>query len=394
MKGSNFDGNLFAGRALKEGCEFAVIDNESYQENDRFILVEDSLETLQNLARYHRSQLTIPVIAITGSNGKTTTKELLKAALSMNFHVAATRGNLNNHIGVPLTLLEITSEHELALIELGDNHLGEVAFLCQISKPNFGFVTNVGKDHLEGFGSMESNIKAKKEIFDYLAETNGTAFINENDELVESMSLVCERRELFGKGKKEPRLFSANPFVTYLSEEGDTIQTYLAGDFNFDNILLSWKVSKHFGVASGDIHEALSNYKPDNNRSQWIQTRQNAILMDAYNANPSSMKRALDHFISLEHEYSKLIILGDMFELGQYSETEHQSIVNLIERAPVNEAWLVGDHFLKTSRSTKFKAFKSVEQLKDALRKSPVENRVVLLKGSRGIQLEKVLQFF
>jgi UDP-N-acetylmuramoyl-tripeptide--D-alanyl-D-alanine ligase len=213
LKGSNFDGNLFAGRALKEGCEFAVIDNESYQENDRFILVEDSLETLQNLARYHRSQLTIPVIAITGSNGKTTTKELLKAALSMNFHVAATRGNLNNHIGVPLTLLEITSEHELALIELGDNHLGEVAFLCQISKPNFGFVTNVGKDHLEGFGSMESNIKAKKEIFDYLAETNGTAFINENDELVESMSLVCERRELFGKGKKEPRLFSASTWV-------------------------------------------------------------------------------------------------------------------------------------------------------------------------------------
>lgn len=394
LKGANFDGNLFARRALDSGSAFAVIDDPYSKENDRYILVDSVIETLQKLATYHRSQLTIPVIAITGSNGKTTTKELLKVALEKKFKVAATKGNLNNHIGVPLTLLEVSSEHEIALVELGDNHVGEVDFLCQLSKPSLGFVTNVGKDHLEGFGSMENNIKAKKEIFDYLAQTKGTAFVNEQDDLVESMSRACDSRVLFGKGKREPKLLSANPFVTYLNEDGETIRTHLAGHFNFDNILLSWKISRYFGVESGEIHKALANYEPDNNRSQWIQTRRNIILMDAYNANPSSMKLALEHFFSLDHTFQKLIILGDMFELGPFSSSEHQSIVNLIETAPINEAWLVGDHFLNTKRTKKFRAFKSIDQLKASLHESPVQKRLILLKGSRGIQLEKLLEHF
>jgi len=392
LKGENFNGNKFAQSAIASGASYSVIDEPEFNKSDRTILVNDVLTTLQDLAKHHRSKLSIPVIAVTGSNGKTTTKELINVVLAKKYNVAYTKGNFNNHIGVPLTLLEINSSHEMALIEMGDNHPREVELLCEIAQPNYGFVTNVGKDHLEGFGSFENNILAKKEVFDYLEIHQGKVFLDKTDELVSGM--VVDAIEVISFGVKGADSYidyvESNPLVVFKDEQGNRIESNLFGAFNFSNIQLAYCIGKYFGVDLKLISEGLSEYQPDNNRSQVIKTDRNTLIMDAYNANPSSVEEAMKSFADMKTDKPKWLILGDMFELGSYAEEEHQNMATLASSNRFDEVVLIGENYGRTQGIKNATIFQQKSEAEVYIKKIAPEGAIILLKGSRGMRLESL----
>ena len=384
LKGDNFNGNSFAEEALKLGASFAIVDEEAYETKENIILVNNVLETLQQLANYHRRHLKIPIIGLTGSNGKTTTKELIHVVLNKKHNTQATKGNLNNHIGVPLTLLSMTDKTELGVVEMGANHLKEIALLCAISEPDFGYITNFGKAHLEGFGGMGGVIKGKSELYAFLKENNKTVFVNPEDKIQVEKTQEINTINF----KVEALRFSeANPFVK-LSYNNNTIQSNLIGTYNYSNIAAAITIGAYFKVSDEAIKEAIESYVPKNNRSQIIETKNNKIILDAYNANPSSMKIALENFSAINAE-TKVVILGDMFELGDESLQEHQAIVDLAISLNFETTFFVGENFnqLKTDAHQ----FKTYELLEDYIKKNPLENQSILIKGSRGMRLERVL---
>ncbi len=397
LKGSNFNGNEFAESAIKSGAKYAIIDEIEYKKDDRYILVEDVLKTLQELSRHHRRILNIPIIAITGSNGKTTTKELVFSVLKKKYNVYATQGNLNNHIGVPLTLLSIKNDIEIGIVEMGANHQKEIELLCQIAEPNFGLITNIGKAHLEGFGGVAGIIKGKGELFSYLKNNNGVAFINSDSAVLREMSIALPKIITYGlenthtnKGK----LISAENKVefAYMTENQSEviIQSNLIGDYNLANLLAACSIGNYFGVLLKDIKSAIETYIPTNNRSQIVKLENKTLILDAYNANPSSIEAAVQNF-SLMTLPNKILILGDMFELGSDSKTEHQKIINLIESKNFTDVYLVGKLFFETECN--YKKFLTTEDLIMGLEKSNLEESSILIKGSRGMKLEKVAEY-
>jgi UDP-N-acetylmuramoyl-tripeptide--D-alanyl-D-alanine ligase len=396
LKGTNFNGNKFAESALEKGCKYAVVDEEEFALNDSCILVDDVLTTLQDLAREHRRSLSIPILAITGTNGKTTTKELVNAVLSKKYKTYATQGNLNNHIGVPLTLLSMSEETEFGVVEMGANHSGEIKFLCEIAEPDFGIITNVGKAHLEGFGSFEGVKKTKKELYDYL-QGRGKVFVNcENDYL---MGMLNDQ-ELYRYGNTEEadskaRFLQAEPYLILELRSPKIgklyIKTKLIGGYNFENALAAVTVGRYFDIKESDVKGALENYEPSNNRSQLKKTEKNVLFLDAYNANPSSMGVAVNNFADLKMK-NKLVILGDMLELGEDSEKEHQQLIDLLQGRTLENVYLVGDIFSKVNTVDQFKTFLTADEVVAMLEEENVTNHYILIKGSRGIQLEKLVE--
>ncbi len=393
LKGDNFNGNTFAQQALEKGASYCIIDDKAY-EAERCILVNDVLQTLQQLATYHRNQLLIPIIALTGSNGKTTTKELINAVLSKKFKTTATVGNLNNHIGVPLTLLSMTDKTDIAIIEMGANHPKEIELLCNIAQPDYGLITNFGKAHLEGFGSVEGVIKAKSELYDYLKNHQKTIFVNENDDIQVKQTLHYENVYHFGlitSVDAMVELISSQPYVTIKYNDA-TIKSQLTGMYNFNNIAVAIGVGSYFKVDSDEIVSAIESYNPTNNRSQLIEKGSNSIIMDAYNANPTSMMAALENFKQLNKE-NKVLFLGDMFELGETAESEHQYIVNYLQENNLGNTFLIGKNFFKTtSNGSAIQKFETFDDLKHELQRHPIENKFMLIKGSRGMALERILE--
>lgn len=396
LKGANFNGNAFAADAIAKGAAFAVTDEADVAVDDRYILVNDVLKSLQQLARYHRDQLGIPILAITGTNGKTTTKELVSCILSQKFKICYTQGNLNNHIGVPLTLLSMTNETEFGVVEMGANHPGEIKQLCEIANPNFGIITNIGKAHLEGFGSFEGVIRTKSEMYDYLRDKRGKCFINADNELLIKQASNLEQIT-FGKSidyflPGEIAGTGNQLVVKALFPKGWLyLQSKLVGDYNFENIMAAACVGKFFEIDPLLIQKALAEYTPSNNRSQLIKKEKNTIVMDAYNANPSSMMAAIRNFGTLNVS-EKCLILGDMLELGEFSEEEHQKVVDYIDELNFSEVYLVGSQFSQTKSIKEKKKFDNAELLSNYLKTQPIENKLVLIKGSRGIRLEKILE--
>lgn len=396
LKGENFNGNQFAEKALQNGAAFGIIDEPKFLTNDNLILVDDVLTTLQNLAKFHRSQLTIPVIGITGSNGKTTTKELTHSVLTQKYNCFATKGNLNNHIGVPLSLLSINSSHEIAIIEMGANHVGEIKDLCAISQPTIGLITNIGKAHLEGFGGFEGVKVAKSELYKYLEQKDNPVFINGDNKILEELSDGLfkisygqeEQNHIIGKtdNKKEQLsiAWKKRGYFGYSQE----IKTHLVGHYNLENVLAAICIGNHFEVSEEQIATGIESYLPSNNRSQLIKKGTNHIILDAYNANPVSLKAAIENVLNSNHA-TKYIIAGDMKELGQYSEPEHQSIVDLIVDHKLN-AFLVGPEFQKTNYGN-IKTFKDTLSLSNYIKDNPISDAIILIKGSRSIGLEQTL---
>ncbi|WP_147678925.1 UDP-N-acetylmuramoyl-tripeptide--D-alanyl-D-alanine ligase [Algibacter pacificus] len=395
LKGANFDGNRYAEQALKSGAKYAVIDNPKYPLNSNTILVENVLETLQNLASLHRSYLKRPIIALTGSNGKTTTKELINAVLSKKFKTTATVGNLNNHIGVPLTLLSMTKDTEIGIIEMGANHPKEIEFLCSIAKPDFGYITNFGKAHLEGFGSIEGVIKAKSEMYDFLISNHKTVFVNAND-AIQMEKTKAATRFTFGSKTTNPEVviefIDAQPFVSCQLDRLK-MTSQLIGDYNFNNIAAAIAIGHYFKVEHHAIKSAIEHYTPTNNRSQIIEQGTNKIILDAYNANPTSMRAALLNFE--KQKGKKTVFLGDMFEVGQAAKTEHQAITDLASSINIDCIILVGENFYDTkTNSEKVKQYKSYQDLENDFNFSEIEHAILLIKGSRGMALERILKHF
>lgn len=384
LKGENFNGNKFAQQALDNGAKFAVIDEKDYKVSDRFILVDNVLETLQKLANFHRKKLNIPIIALTGSNGKTTTKELMNAVLSSQYKTTATRGNLNNHIGVPLTLLSISIETEIGIIEMGANHHKEIAFLSEIANPDFGYITNFGSAHLEGFGSLEGVVKAKSELYDFIKKHNKKVFINPND----AIQVKKTKGNNVIPFDDSIKFIEADPFVKLFFKETE-ITTNLIGAYNYNNLAAAITVGNYFNISINKIKYALENYVSSNNRSQIINTKKNKIILDAYNANPTSMKAALESFKLLKAPH-KTVILGDMFELGKYSKQEHQNIVDILNVSNFDKVLLLGENFYKTS--TRYLRFSNYSDLKKHLLENQIINSTILIKGSRGVALERVVE--
>jgi len=391
LKGDNFNGNEFAIDALEKGASYAIIDKKKYQTNKKLILVDDVLKTLQSLAAYHRKQLSIPIISLTGSNGKTTTKELINVVLSKKYKITATIGNLNNHIGVPLTLLSMTPKTEIGIVEMGANHLKEIKFLCDIAQPDYGYITNFGKAHLEGFGSFEGVIQGKTELYQHLKERNKTIFVNANDakQLEKSKGI---KRITFADDNANVHIkfINANPFVRVQYNQL-LIQSKLIGAYNFSNIASAIAIGNHLDVSDTSIKEAIENYSPTNNRSQIINKGSNKIILDAYNANPSSMQVALESFSGLT-DTNKVAILGDMFELGDETKTEHQEIINLLKNLKIDEVYLLGNNFYAAKINSNFiQSFKTFEDFKNFFSNKKLLNSTLLIKGSRGMALERVL---
>ncbi|MDC9722194.1 MAG: UDP-N-acetylmuramoyl-tripeptide--D-alanyl-D-alanine ligase [Urechidicola sp.] len=386
LKGDNFNGNLFAEEALKKGAKYAIVDEAKYQTNKNIILVDNVLTCLQNLATYHRQVLGIPILSLTGSNGKTTTKELINVVLSKKYKTIATKGNLNNHIGVPLTLLSMDTTTEFGVVEMGANHLKEIEFLCNIAKPNFGYITNFGKAHIEGFGSIEGVIKGKSELLDYLRNTNGKVFINPDDELQLKQSEGIHSIP-FNDSLVD---LNTNPFVS-LSYKNLEIKSQLTGGYNYTNIAAAISIGNYFEISTTDIKEAIENYTPTNNRSQIIQKESCKIILDAYNANPSSMQVALKSFDNL-NDKNKILVLGDMFELGEIAAEEHQHIAKLSESLNGKQVYLIGENFSKTNtkKALKFERFSDFIQ---SINSKGFDNSTILIKGSRGMALERLLDY-
>ena len=394
LKGDNFNGNNFASQALSSGAKYCVIDEKQYATDERYLVVEDVLKALQQLATYHRKQLKIPIIALTGSNGKTTTKELINAVLSKKYDTTATQGNLNNHIGVPLTLLQMKESTEIGIVEMGANHPNEIGSLCEIAHPNYGLITNFGKAHLEGFGSIEGVIKAKSELYDYLMAHQKTIFVNENDHLQVRQTLDSKNVYKFGLLTSLDtmlEIIDTQPYVT-LRYNQSVIKSRLTGNYNFNNIAVAIAIGSYFDVDPKDIISAIEDYTPTNNRSQIIEKDSNTIIMDAYNANPTSMLAALENFKQL-HQERKIIFLGDMFELGQTAEIEHQFIVDYLEKNDLGKVYLIGKNFFKTKvQLAKIKKFETFDDLKLNIQNHPVKDSFLLIKGSRGMALERILE--
>jgi UDP-N-acetylmuramoyl-tripeptide--D-alanyl-D-alanine ligase len=393
LKGDNFNGNLFAEKALSKGAGYAIIDEELNELNDRYILVDDVLNTLQKLSTYHREFLNIPIIAITGSNGKTTSKELIHAVLRKKLNTVATVGNLNNHIGVPLTLLSMKRSTEFGIVEMGANHPNEIKNLCQIAKPDYGYITNFGKAHLEGFGSIEGVIAAKSELYSYLKANNKMMFLNIDDP-IQQEQLNYHTTYTFGTSPNADVVikYGLSTEKAEVVFEGSIIKSQLTGDYNAINMAAAICVGKYFKVPVISIQKAILAYSPKNNRSQIIKIGSNLLLMDAYNANPTSMKAALDSFKN-NTATNKIVILGDMFELGANAAEEHQYIVNYLESINLLHAYLVGDNFFKTSTSrhniTKLKSFSDLQL---SLEATEFNNAYILIKGSRGMALERTVE--
>jgi UDP-N-acetylmuramoyl-tripeptide--D-alanyl-D-alanine ligase len=391
LKGPNFNGNEFANDALEKGAAYAIIDEEAYKTSDKYILCDDVLQTLQQLSTYHRKNSDAKVISLTGSNGKTTTKELINAVLSKKYKTIATKGNLNNHIGVPLTLLSIEKDTEIAIVEMGANHKKEIEFLSNIAQPDFGYITNFGKAHLEGFGGVEGVIQGKSELYDHLIAHNKHIFMNADDPIqLEKLGTYIKK---IGFSAKDPQYYNikfleANPYVV-LEIEGIRMETQLIGKYNFFNCCAAILMGKYFNVPLEAIKTALATYQPQNNRSQLIEKNGLKIILDAYNANPTSMRAALENYSAMQAE-NKTLIIGDMFELGPTAAKEHQAIADLAKELNFNAIFLVGENFFETK--TTLNKFHSFDVLKEHLQKKPLEKGMVLIKGSRGMALERVLE--
>ncbi len=393
LKGENFNANDFAAEALEKGAAYAVIDEDLSTDEKRFIRVEDTLKALQDLATFHRKHLNLPIIALTGSNGKTTTKELINAVLSKKYKTVATLGNLNNHIGVPLTLLSMNSETEMGIVEMGANHQKEIEFLCNIAQPDYGYITNFGKAHLEGFGSVEGVIKGKKELYQYLKDHQKMLFLNLDDpqqKQEEKYSKIFSFGET-PEADVQVKYLQKNSFAG-IEAEGQNIYGNLTGRFNGTNMAAAYCIGQYFGIDSREMKTALEEYVPQNNRSQIIMKDNRKIILDAYNANPSSMAAALENFSELE-EVPKIAILGDMFELGSMAEAEHNAIIQILEQNRIDKAFVIGKNFYQTSTaSKKIKKFESFEAFKDWVQPSEFQAGAILIKGSRGMALERVLE--
>lgn len=397
LKGDNFNANTFAGEAIAKGAAFAIVDDPNYVEKN-CILVDDVLVALQDLARFHRSKITIPVIGLTGSNGKTTSKELIRAVLEQKFKTFATKGNLNNHIGVPLSILSLRGDEEIAVIEMGANHQKEIQFLCGIAKPTHGVITNVGLAHLEGFGGFEGVKKGKGELYAYLKENNGLAFINrDNHHLLEMAGMYGLKDVLYyGSGQENAvsaELLETDPFLSVKWSDGSEAfltKVNLTGTYNFENVLAAICIGRYFGVEAGAVSAGLSGYHPTNNRSQLNKTEFNSVICDFYNANPSSMSAALNNLNSLVSSH-KTVILGDMFELGEESSRQHEDIVGLANGFDFDEQIFIGDHFSAFENKYQGKFFRSRDEALEYLQRNPIKESLVLLKGSRGMALEKLL---
>lgn len=395
LKGENFNGNEFAREAIESGASFAIVDEKECEDENNFIYcVENVLNALQKLARYHRSMLKIPVIALTGSNGKTTTKELITSVLSQKYNVLATPGNLNNHIGVPLTLLSINPTHDIAVVEMGANHQKEIEFLCEIAQPDYGYVTNFGRAHLEGFGGIEGVIKGKSELYTYLKKNNKTAFVNADDPLQFERTANLDRIT-FGSPENVDYRFQFNenkighcPEVRHL---GTSFQSQLIGNYNVHNVAAAIAIGLKFEVPLTDIKTGIETYQADNNRSQVIDSKGRKIILDAYNANPSSMEAALLNFSKLSG--NKAVILGDMFELGEQSLQEHERIAELVKKLNFQQVILIGSHFnrIKFELRKDFTRFETREAAEAYLQTKPIAEKNILIKGSRAMALEKLL---
>lgn len=391
LSGDHFNGNLFAEEALQKGAAFAVVSHTEHPLDSRYIVVEEVLKTLQDLASYHRDYCKTPVFGLTGSNGKTTTKELIYSVLSKKYNTLATAGNFNNHIGVPLTLLQLSPQTEMAVVEMGANHPGEIAFLCSLAKPDFGYITNFGKAHLEGFGSYEGVVKAKSELYDYLEAANKTIFYNAQDS--QQGSLMEHRNNTIALNPSnsidEVRLEKMAPMLS-LGYHSQSIQTHLVGAYNFTNCAAAIGIGTYFKVPEKDIIAALEQYIPTNNRSQIKKTDSNTLILDAYNANPTSMHAAISSFKKMEVT-EKVLILGDMLELGEYAPKAHLEIVELIDQTSWSAVFLVGKIFHQCNSS--YPSFETTQDLIEHLKLHPLTQRTILLKGSRGIALEKSIAF-
>lgn len=399
LKGEKFDGNKYADEAISKGAAFAVIDNADYKKDERYLLVADALTALQDLAEEHRRHLThLKLIAVVGSNGKTITKELIYTVLNTKYKTWGTEKNWNNHIGVPLTILKLNNEHEFAVIEMGANHLGEHLMLCRIAQPNYGIITNCGKDHLEGYGSIEGVIQSNKELFDYLKLGGGTCFVNANDEILMNISEDL-KRVFYGENNSDNEVITGEiikkfPFVTVqvnanthykLSEF--VINSHLFGSFQLNNILAASAIGTFFGIDALLIKSAIEGYIPENNRSQLIKWKENTVLLDAYNANPSSVLPMIADFMEFDAE-NKIVILGDMFELGEHTDIEHRGVVECMKNHNFKEVILVGKFFGKHKDIIGATYFDNSEQVKSYLLSKQYKDCYFLAKGSRGMKIE------
>ncbi len=394
LKGTNFNGNHFAEEALSNGAKYAIVDEVEFQTNERIFHVENGLTFLQKLANYHRKRFNIPVIGITGSNGKTSTKELINSVLSSQYNVLYTKGNLNNHIGVPLTLLELTEQHEIAIIEMGANKFRDIAELCEIASPTHGIITNIGKAHLEGFGGFEGVLKTKKELFDSLSVISGHIVYNEDDSVLRE--IIPQNITMTSYGTADSNiigtLIDVNPYVSFEFKTKDyqskMIETHLVGKYNFYNFLAATSFGVLFNVPYEKIENALASYIPENNRSQVYKTDRNTLILDCYNANPTSMKSALESFAMINNE-DKIFIIGDMLELGEASSVEHQAIADLCVDLGIM-GHTVGPLFSTVTSSSFLEQFRNTEDARNWFNNHTVKGKIVLLKGSRGIGLEKL----
>ena len=394
LKGDKFNANEFAAEALIKGARYAVVDDERFVKEERYILVEDSLVALQNLAKHHRSQLKIPIIGLTGSNGKTTTKELVNAVLSKKFKTFATKGNLNNHIGVPLTILSIDKSSEIAVIEMGANHLGEIALLSSIANPTHGFITNIGKAHIGTFGGFENIIRGKSELYQHLISNNGIVFINSQNPILSNMAKRFKATLLYPAvgDYYSCELIESDPFVKIKAENNEIVQTQMIGAYNFENIAVALCIGKYFEVDAQLANAAVAEYVPGNMRSQFLKKESNTIILDAYNANPSSMQAAIDNLASMK-ALKKVVILGDMFELEEEAEKEHRNLGRLLKEKKFDRVYLCG----KLMRSAKAEfsdalLFESKDLLMEELKRNPINDSTILVKASRGIGLETVVE--
>ncbi|MDD2512260.1 MAG: UDP-N-acetylmuramoyl-tripeptide--D-alanyl-D-alanine ligase [Proteiniphilum sp.] len=402
LKGERFNGNLFAGKALEAGCAYAVVDEwpEGEPPDDRIILVDDVLKTLQQLATYHRRKLKIPVIGITGTNGKTTTKELIAVGLAREFKVAYTQGNLNNQIGVPLTLLSMNRSHEIAVVEMGANHPGDIRELCEIVEPDYGLITNVGEAHLEGFGSFEKLVSTKRELYDFIRAHEGKVFVNRESPILYELSEGMDR---ILYGRDDPSLFAsgtladATPFMEFdwrFFDRSYRVRTRLVGEFNFDNAIAAVAVCKFFGINAESISAALEEYEPDNYRSQFKRTARNDLIIDAYNANPTSMKASVGFFASIPASLPKMVIIGEMKELGAVSGEEHGKLVRYLRKYSFDRVCLVGEAFRQwVDAADGFRCYDDVDELITALQERLVSDHYILLKGSHAVHLEKAIEY-